>query len=317
MTTDANQRVEPSTFLVVCTRNRREHLFNLFQSLKQCEPKPDLTILVDSSDIRLSSSEVATLAREISTPVRYLTSGPGLPFQRNIAIDFIEQEVSAPNFVAFLDDDVEVPADYFSVGTAILEAHSELVGVGAFDLNYFGTPNNLLRRLLMLSTSRTSGQLLRSGIATVRPPESAIELTTWMPGHSVVFRWEPLRVTRFDDTVRMYGEDVEMQLRASKRGKLAMSKNFWVRHFPSSLNRDQLRAINAFSDGFRWKLALTHPERVSRTAVVLTTLALYAGELARAIIRLDKSALSGAQGHLDFLKRLVTGVETQQLRQTQ
>jgi GT2 family glycosyltransferase len=257
---------------------------------------------------------VATLTTKIGIPIRYLTSGPGLPFQRNIAIDYIAQELSLPRFVAFLDDDVEVPTDYFSVGATLLEVNSDIVGVGAFDLNYVGTPNNLLRRMLMLSTSAPSGQLLRSGIATLTPPQSQIELTTWMPGHSMLFRWELLQKTRFNASVRMYGEDVEMQLRALKHGNLAMSKSFWVRHFPSSLNRDQLRAINAFSDGFRWKLALAHPDRVSKFAVLITTFVLYAGEIARGIARLDKSTLLGAQGHLDFLRRLLSGVETEQLR---
>jgi GT2 family glycosyltransferase len=231
-----------------------------------------------------------------------------------VAIDLIAQELLIPSFVAFLDDDVEVPSDYFSIAARLLEVNSDIVGIGAFDLNYNGSPNNLLRRMLMLSTNRPNGQLLRSGIATLTPPKSQMELTTWMPGHSVVFRWEPLQKTRFDASVRMYGEDLEMQLRASKHGKLAMSNNFWVRHFPASLNRDQLRDINAYSDGFRWKLALTHPERVSKFAVLLTTLTLYIGEISRAIARLDKSAVVGAQGHLDFFWRLLSSAETEQLR---
>ena len=314
MTTGAKTFAQPSTFLVICTRNRRDHLFNLFQNLGQCEPKPDLIILVDSSDTPLTSNEVDTLNMEIGTPVRYLKSGPGLPFQRNVAIDFIAEEMSAPNFVAFLDDDVEVPDNYFSVGAGILKDNPEIVGVGAFDLNYLGTPDNLIRRVFMLSTRRPCGQLLRSGIATLHPPKLSLELTTWMPGHSVLFRWIPLIETRFDGSVRMYGEDVEMQLRVSKHGPLAMSRNFWVRHFSSSLNRDQLRTVNAYSDGFRWSLALKHPALVSRWAVVMTTLVLYAGELSRAILLRDSIAINGAQGHLDFIRRLLAGDETQQIR---
>lgn len=314
MTLPARPRIEASTFLVVCTRNRREHVFNLFRNLWHCEPKPDLTILVDSSDIPLTSEEIATLTNEFEAPIRYLTSGAGLPFQRNVAIDFIADQESPPSFVAFLDDDVEVPKDYFYVGAAMLDRHPELVGVGAFDINYGGTPNNLLRRLLMLGTNRPCGQLLRSGIATLRPPTSHLEQTTWMPGHSVIFRWEPLRETKFDSSVRMYGEDVEMQLRVSKLGQLAMSDRFWVRHFPSQLNRDQLRTINAYSDGFRWSLALRHPKLVSRAGVIFTTLVLYIGEITRATFRGDPVALQGAKGHTDFIRRLVAGDETQQLR---
>jgi GT2 family glycosyltransferase len=314
MTHKSNQLVQPTTFLVICTRNRREHLINLFQNLSKCEPKPDATILVDSSDSPLTSPEVAYLARELGTPVQYVTSGSGLPFQRNVAIDLIAQEKTAPSLVAFLDDDVEVPDDYFSVGAKILKANPGIVGIGAFDLNYPGTPDTLLRRLFMLSTNRPAGQLLRSGIATLRPPKLPLELTTWMPGHSVIFRWKPLRATRFDDSVRMYGEDVEMQLRVSNHGNLAMSRTFWVRHFPSSINRDQVRTINAYSDGFRWSLALQHPKLVSKSAVVFTTLVLYVGEIGRGVLSGDSVAIKGAQGHLDFLRRLTSGAETRQLR---
>lgn len=314
MTMPSIPRFCSSTFLVVCTRNRRDHVFNLFRNLRHCEPKPGLTILVDSSDSPLTLEEISALAKEYESPIRYLSSGSGLPFQRNVAIDFIANEKSAPSFVAFLDDDVEVPRDYFSIGADMLDFNPEIVGVGAFDLNYPGTPNNLLRRSLMLATSRPCGQLLRSGIATLHPPTSNLELTTWMPGHSVIFRWIPLLETKFDSSVRMYGEDVEMQLRVSKYGKLAMSERFWVRHFPSTLNRDQLRTINAYSDGFRWSLALKHPELVSKAAVVITTLVLFVAEITRAALRGDAVALRGSKGHLDFLRRLISGAETQQLR---
>ena len=303
-------------YLVICTRNRPGPLRNLLANLAGCEVLPSQLIIVDSSETPLSDEDQLKISVQLDPSFHYLKSEPGLPYQRNVAISFISHSLTPPKIVAFLDDDVEVPANYFSKASNLLKKYKELVGIGAFDMNHGGNKDNLVRRLLLLSAPKSGGSLLSSGIATIRKPQLEMEQTTWMPGHSVFFRWPELKVTRFDESVRMYGEDVEMQLRISKLGKIALSQDLWVSHIPSPLNRDQIRSISAYSDGFRWRLAQDYPERVSFAKVFLSTFALLVGELAKGLITLNLDSLRSAQGHIDFFIRAISKKETQQLRKS-
>jgi GT2 family glycosyltransferase len=270
-------------------------------------------VLVDSSEERLELYELKKFEQELGTEINYLRSSPGLPHQRNIGIEFIERSGLHPDLVAFLDDDVTVPNEYFLTGMTLLQRDSGLVGVGAYDITHKGNVDNFLRRLLILSSRGSCGRILSSGIAVINPPSLSVEPTVWMPGHSTIFRWDALNATRFDASVRMYGEDVEMQLRISSYGQLAMAKDFYVAHDPSPLNRDQIRNVTAFSDGFRWRLGTDFPNIVKHSHVLYTTFALLAGEIILLLIRSKGATIGSILGHIDFLLRILRRVETQQL----
>ena len=92
--------------VVIATRNRPQALTLSVPLLLQQDPQPQQIIVVDSSDNPDEISAVIASVRarcHNPTPLRLITSPPGLPRQRNIGL----KEVSAP-VVFFPDDDLLV-----------------------------------------------------------------------------------------------------------------------------------------------------------------------------------------------------------------
>jgi len=123
--------------------------------------------------------------------------------------------------------------------------------------------------------------------------------------------WVLERVT-FRGEIRMYGEDVEFQLRASKFGKIYNSDALGIVHDYAEQGRDTYRDVQGFYDGFRWNQARFHPEVYKKLSILLHIALSVAYETYCAVSGQSKFGFEGVKGHLDFLKRLVVGEELEQ-----
>lgn len=301
--------------LVVCTKDRPDSMRQLLQALGRQRSLPHRVLIVDSSLDTETFDLVAKFRAVFPAQLDYLSSLPGLPHQRNMGIAAIAESANADkyDFIHFIDDDVVPANDYFEQAVMLLEKNPQAVCVGGHDEGLPAPSSARLRDALFLGSARTRGKVLKSGIAVVCIPIQPIEEVDWVPGHSMNFRSGPLVAERFDGRARMYGEDIEMQLRIAKHGTILCAKALRVRHFSESASRDQLRVATRFDDGFRWELTKRYPTRFSRAAVVSTTVLLGIGELVGWVFGQNPAGLQRARGHTDFLWAAIRGNETQQL----
>jgi len=99
-----SQLVENTVSVVICTRDRPEHLANCLQSLVNLSPPPEEIIVVDNAP-----SSDATRSLVASLPqVRYvLEPRPGLDYARNAGIQHSTQQI-----IAYTDDDVLIEPNW-------------------------------------------------------------------------------------------------------------------------------------------------------------------------------------------------------------
>lgn len=293
--------------VVICTRNRPARLRGVVSDVVSQTLPPDWLIIVDSSD---QPDSLDYLHQSITTQVRYVRSTPGLPHQRNVAITYLMGNPSdSPRIVLFLDDDLSVPSDYCQNLLDLFQANTKHIGIGGFDLNLRIRASTFLERVVHLRGKNDSGAILKSAVAVPPTPKNYLEPVDWFPGHSMAFREEIFKVELFNENIRMYGEDVDFLLRASKHGRLATSSALGVFHKPEQTGREDTKVSEAFNHGFRLSIARTYPERFSAALVLLSTVCLLCYYVVTAALRLDSLAWARARGILTFLARYVSGRE--------
>ena len=295
--------------LIVCSRNRLEHLNSLFTMLSGSDLLPASIVIVDSSDT-MPFKVPSNFNRDVN--VRVLHTPAGLPFQKNKGISEVLSLENRPKIVSFLDDDVRVDANYFSEVLRLFEKNPEFAAIGGYDVAQGPYPSSRLRKLLGLSPRDGSGMLLRNGIAIPPVPKKELEIVDWLPGFTTNFRVDVIENFKFDGSVRIYGEEVAFQLQISEAGPIGSSVCLPVVHLQAQESKDQVREIQGYYDGFRWAMAVKYPKRFSKGQVLFAVFSMMVGEMSRWIVRRDDKGREGLLGHLDFLKRLIVGEDVQQ-----
>ena len=292
-------------------------MVDLMKSIQECSSVPAVVVIVDASAEYTVGQILIEQIADISLKIIRIGSAPGLPHQRNIGIEFVLSRIEYQNcdIFAFLDDDVEVSSNYFEELITCFDSTKELIGVGATDISPERPRHVHLALRLALVTSRRSGKVLCSGFATLPESDTSLSETDWVPGFAVSFRRPVFESHRFSERIAFYGEDLEFQLRISHLGKLAVSNRLRVTHKQSPLSRDTIRDHWSFSDGFRWSMAEQFPNRIKKSAVIWSTLSLMFFEIVRFICSGAQSPPAELLGHCDFLRRLISQVEVEKLRE--
>lgn len=300
--------------LVICTKDRAPRVKTLLEALNEFPSIPKTIVVVDSSADSLTESNCKLLDADFVTELVYLRALPGAAHQKNVGLDYLEERFALEDLKAvhFLDDDCIPVSNYFATCLDIFDTRTDAVVVGGFDKNLTKSKRSRLRDLLLLSKGCQDGLLLRSGICLVPFPTDNLKQVDWVPGGMQNFRWSAARVTRFDGRVRIYGDEVEIQLRLAAFGSAYVSSGMAVDHASETIAKDSQRVEQSYMDGFRWVLARKYPGRVSKVAVIYTTFALMAGEAIRGLLSNDRLARTRFQGHVDFLVRLIKGDQLQQ-----
>jgi GT2 family glycosyltransferase len=307
-----NQIDLPSA-LVVCTLNRPAGIQALLEFLGQTPECPRLIVIVDASEDS-ATSEVTQSARGLtSLNIVYLRSKIGAAHQKNVGLNFLEaNDVGAIEVVHFLDDDVLPESDYFATVLALFRERSDAVVIGGYDRTLSAAKTSFIRNISLLSSGVRSGVILTSGICLVPFPKSKLEQVSFVPGGMLSLRGNAARSLRYDGRIRIYGDEVEFQLRASLQGSIYSSSVLPVTHKSETIAKDSQRVEQGYTDGFRWALAIQNPKLVKKFAVIYTTLILVIGELALWVGRRNHLAKTRALGHMDFLLRLARGEPVQQ-----
>src|SRR4029450_12859074 len=126
--------------VVIPTIDRVDNLRRTLASIAAADPPPAEVVVVDASAER-SAEEVAE-----EFGVHYVHTAPGLTAQRNRGTERATGEV-----IVFLDDDVEIAAEFFSRLVAVYE-DADVVGATGrileLDSGRLGGPQSRVRKLL-------------------------------------------------------------------------------------------------------------------------------------------------------------------------
>ena len=295
--------------LVICTRNRSKYCKLLLENLKMQERMPDLIVIVDSSENDATSKLVSESELNLRTILVYKKSLPGLPLQRNMGVSLILDFFRPSDLyvISFLDDDMTVNAGYFKSLERIAREVVDFVAITGVSEDFYPRKNRFLERFLLLGDPNP-GKILPSGQVTQPNSISGLSETQWMPGLSMNINPEILVYEKFDETIRMYGEDLEFSMRLSSYGTLSCSADLIYRHMTAMEEREDVSTVTAFTDGILWKLAGTYPSHIKRWAIVWSIFGLTISNLSF-ILMLKKPSVrfQRIQGHSLFLLRIAFG----------
>jgi glycosyltransferase involved in cell wall biosynthesis len=223
--------------VVIPTRNRQKELISLLEYLKSQVIVNEI-IIVDSSDQKNLNT------RDLDNNVKYIyTEIKSAAIQRNIGISTVKEKC---DYVAFLDDDVLPPQNYFSKLIDSMEL-TNAIGVSGIAVNKkketSKNQNELayfLRRIFMLDSSK-KGVVLKSGVNTavdMKIKNKELVQAEWLIG-CAIWDFHKIKSFRFNENFygQSLGEDVLFSMRANKYGKLYVNTKVILNHYESVLER--------------------------------------------------------------------------------
>lgn len=217
--------------VIISTRNRPALVKRLIGTILQntnAIPSLDQFIVIDSSKSSETEDVVSSFKQRL--PVQFIKAETSatLPQKRNIAIGFLTDKSEV---VFFLDDDVEIEANFFTNCLASF-ANPKVVGVGGKDINK-SVKTSKRWQIFFNLTSTQQGVILPSG-QNVEYADSEEDMEVeWISGCVMAFRTSLLKKIKFDEGRHFDGEDVDFTYRASKFGTLLCSPNAKYQHSSS------------------------------------------------------------------------------------
>lgn len=255
--------------VVICTRNRSRSLSRLLGCKGFESSRVGHVIVVDSSSSSSEAERNSDLVAGFSQGI-LLSSRPGLPRQRNVGSAYLAETLglSQNEVICYLDDDVTIPDDYFEQVMSLFSGQNVIAG--AWDVSLPDIPDSRLRRLLsrLELVSNRCFSISRAGATTAGKIQANRQEVDWIPGHSFSIRLETWLNCRFNENIRMTGEDLEFQLRARPTA-LVMSRFLTVRHHREAVGRRSAARVAYEEALFRLFLSNRYPSRIEARKVLL------------------------------------------------
>lgn len=260
-------RSQTEIVVVVCTKDRPERVEVFIQHLSTLDIPPMSFLLVDSTSnskhLEKNSSGI-NLLRSKGWHAVHLIDTPGLPHQRNTALDYVTKNLNQARFVAFLDDDILISRDYFDNVLAVFDSDPELVVVGGYDCGAGKFKPKQHPVLVSLSIlPKKPGEIAKSGLSQVPRPEKDLELVDFVPGGMQTLRLSLLKDLRFNEESKFFGEDIEMHVRLSVAGKIGSSALLPVIHLEAKESKAGNGSQAIQEQIVRLRLHLLNPKKVS------------------------------------------------------
>lgn len=227
-----------SITIIIPTRNRRILLKKLVNRLLINFQQVDKLIIVDSSDSSEGKAKFLN-HKKILYVYSHIKSAA---VQRNIGLSFVEPNCK---YVAFLDDDVIPPTNYFLDLIELLKSR-KAIGVSGVAENLSSSSGKKIkvfetyRKIFYLASSK-EGVVLNSGVNIPVKPRAKGEPILeckWLIG-CAIWDYQKIKGLRFDIRFngQSLGEDVLFSMKASKHGKLLVKRNLVLKHLESPISR--------------------------------------------------------------------------------
>ena len=237
---ESREGLEPGAgvSVIVCTYRRAPSMRRFLDSLRNQERLPRRLVVVDASDDEntermLASSPDASGWGTETWYFRVQGALRGLTRQRNFGLTWIETDL-----VAFFDDDIVLSPGCLGAMEDVYRREGNSVAGVAAVMDGAGSPPDLLwrtRRALGVVASLRPGTYQRSGMSIPwsflqSPPD--VTDGDYLPGGATMWRTAVIRDLGFNEGFAGYGqgEDLEMSLRARRRGRLVLAGKAHLRH---------------------------------------------------------------------------------------
>lgn len=186
--------------VVIVSKGRPDILAGTLASLERQTRAPDELLVVVTQDSDLPESVRGRPG------LRTLLSAPGIPRQRNHALDHLSADSEV---VIFLDDDVELAEDYLRRAEGFFVTHPDVVGFSAVPV-LDRAEDGLLPR-----------ERARAILRGSPPPPSPVRPRLGLYGCNMVARTPAARATRFDERLVLYAylEDLDFGSRLARWGQ--------------------------------------------------------------------------------------------------
>jgi len=202
---------------------------NCLRSVLKQYRVPDEIIVVDASSAVLPQDSLRFMEEN---DVLYIKSSKGLTLQRNIGV-----QIASGDLFSFIDDDVELEADYFRKVIDAFINHPDLGGcTGCIsNITHYGKLSQLFRRIFLLDTSTGSGRLLLSGHPDFNHDMSQTESVEILSGCNMTYKKNVFHSNMFDENLTDYslGEDVDFSFRVSRKYPLLQLADARLTHHMS------------------------------------------------------------------------------------
>ncbi|MFB5678664.1 glycosyltransferase family 2 protein [Paenibacillus terreus] len=234
--------------IAICTRNREEDLKRCISSLAQSKLAAGLQVEVLIVDDGALTEEFLNQQKQMLEPagmeLRYhRKEQPGLWLSR-----VKTAEIARGGIILFLDDDVELPADYIQNLMNTYEEYPQAAGVGGvaqgMNNSFFGT----IRCLLSFQQSPFKGKLSLSGqsgsMYNWHKARRTFK-TEFFHGCNMSFRKEAIRGLQPVPWLQSYsvGEDLLLSRIALKSGPLYINPLLKLLHHESPSSRDNMEQV--------------------------------------------------------------------------
>lgn len=259
--------------LVVCTRNRPQYIALWLNNLRTIKPIPKVIIFVDSSDDSQSESHIREFSKNWPGQIHYLKSKSGLPYQRNIGIDFINSmtESDEITIISFTDDDCMLSKNYFSEVLKCFVEMPKCVAVTGI-ISQTETSRASWLHLLFKLRSNKHGIILKSGVTSSPFALYKPEKCEWMPGGSMNIARRIFNDLKFDSKLRMYGEDLKFSLGIKQLGFMYVSPTAKIEHLEATAGKDSYDKIILHTLAVRWLLSDEFPNSISKKWIAISVL---------------------------------------------
>jgi GT2 family glycosyltransferase len=222
--------------IIIPTLNRRELLINLLKTLRNSTVIPEATYVVDSSDTFVE------LPREFRTiNLKHVNSSvKSAAYQRNLAIEIILGEKLNFDFVAFLDDDIEIYPSYFEDLLRRFETNLDYVGISGHAISHDSKNRNRERTLWsdFIGLTGEPGSITKALVNVSPAGISEFSNVEWLIGCSM---WRRVVIENFkfenDFKGQSLFEDVIFSYRAKSLGKIGFDPGVKFLHLLSTQER--------------------------------------------------------------------------------
>lgn len=229
--------------IIICTRNRFDDFSRTLPSITAQTRLPDELIVVDSSDEKKLEEYLGSL--NLSFPVKYFHTQPGLTLQRNHGI-----RESKGDLFFFFDDDVDLNKNYLAEVEKVFANDTKYAigAVGGKVIEQVPSSVRLKFERFVFSTLRfifgvvgtRNGKFYPSGMPSHPYPNQPSGFIECLSGCCMAFRREVFDKAKFDESLAHYGlmEDVDISKQTLDAGyKIYYQTSATLIHNESPMNR--------------------------------------------------------------------------------
>ena len=260
--------------IVICAQHRKQELDCLLKCLNEIAIQiPVELIVVANSGLASAIEQIFKIVSQYESfaSKKVVESKPGLTRSRNLGKLLAQGE-----FISFLDDDIEITADYFQRVEQLFSSDMNIVGASPFvevdPMRWQSkSPLTVMRRKRELA-----GKITTYGRFDWLDFSETINQVEWLPGCAMTYRSSVIKDLIFNEELEngpsggyALGEDADFSMRVSRLGKLVGLANVSILHKLSPVSRSNAEVMEAARGAWLAYLTRAFPTKFSKRLITI------------------------------------------------